>query len=131
MCIYVRILLNYKANKKKSIFFHYFIKTTISSVELVTEVLLFFVSFTVLQNNNVLIKRKNKQRIIVWQTSQRLQKPFSCDVCPDKSYSHRVNLYRHKRVECNKAPAIQCTGCYRKFYYRSAMETHYKNSHNP
>lgn len=49
---------------------------------------------------------------------------FTCDICKVKSYTRRENLYRHKRVECQKKPKFQCFTCFKYFYYRSTLATH-------
>ncbi|KAL1451554.1 hypothetical protein WDU94_005917 [Cyamophila willieti] len=35
---------------------------------------------------------------------------FTCDAC-DKSYRNRTTLNRHKKLECGKEPAYQCSYC--------------------
>lgn len=62
-----------------------------------------------------------------WPWKRDIEKPFQCDKCPGKAYTRRENLYRHKRVECQKKPQLECKHCHRKFYYRSTLVSHEKS----
>ncbi|XP_058456692.1 uncharacterized protein LOC131434060 [Malaya genurostris] len=71
---------------------------------------------------------------ILWRPPNRGRLPrsnlgdrFYCDVCPNRSYTMKENLMRHKRVECQKEPQIACPLCDKKFYYASQLSLHSKH----
>ncbi|XP_055530378.1 longitudinals lacking protein, isoforms H/M/V isoform X9 [Wyeomyia smithii] len=71
---------------------------------------------------------------LLWRPPNRGRLPrstigdrFYCDVCPNRSYTMKENLMRHKRVECQKEPQIVCPLCDKKFYYASQLSLHSKH----
>ncbi|KAG8308331.1 hypothetical protein J6590_002420 [Homalodisca vitripennis] len=53
---------------------------------------------------------------------------FQCPECP-KSYRHRSNLLRHRRVECGRRPELQCAVCLRRFHHNSTLKRHLGTVH--
>lgn len=54
--------------------------------------------------------------------------PFTCPTCY-KTYSHKSNLGRHKRLECGKEPQFQCPFCPQRTTQNSSLRKHIERHH--
>ncbi|XP_018574268.1 zinc finger E-box-binding homeobox protein zag-1-like, partial [Anoplophora glabripennis] len=54
---------------------------------------------------------------------------FKCLQC-FKSYKHRTNLVRHRRLECNKAPSYHCPVCNLLFKHKHHLQKHQERQHS-
>lgn len=53
---------------------------------------------------------------------------FFCDRC-GKTYVHKKDLSKHKRLACGKKPQFQCLYCSKQCFYKCALESHMKSKH--
>lgn len=59
---------------------------------------------------------------------QKEKGPFTCPTCY-KTYSHKSNLGRHKRLECGKEPQFQCPFCPQRTTQNSSLRKHIERHH--
>ena len=61
--------------------------------------------------------------------NKNVGKKFECSQCK-RIYQWKFNLNRHKKFECNKENAFECTICCQKFPYKQNCTQHISRTHN-